>query len=148
MSLVSILTMTQGLGAAETFAFEHAMAHRNYLGQMAPLTRFSVIPYLLDPMIDNPSIAASNWHLNHQQAHNDALTSIPSYYVNPRTGEAWPEGETEVGLFIGTDLRDTDLNNEGQRKWWLFLNHQEHYVANGVTLPASIDPPPQTFPFW
>ena len=142
MTLVSLLTVNEGHKAA--FGFEHAMAHRNYLGQMAPLDRFSVIPYLLDPMQDL-SIPGSSWHLDHQQAHNDALVSIPSYYQGP---DGAAPTTVQTGLFIGQNLRDYNLDNLDQLRWWTFTNHVEHYIANGVTLPASQDPPPQTFPFW
>lgn len=124
MAVVSLLQIGTTPTQKATFAFEHAMAHRNYLGIMAPLTRFSVIPYLLDPMASiNP---AGAWHQSHQQAHDDALTTVPT---------AW--GAKTVGLFVGRNLRDTDLRNREQKTWWTFQNHMEHYIANGTTLPVT-----------
>lgn len=121
------------------FAFDHAMAHRNGLGVMAPLDRFSVVPYLLDPMSDI-SIPGGSWHLDHQQAHNDALANLPSQF-----------GAATVGLHIGGILRDYDLDNTRQRLWWEFQNHQEHYVGGNTILPSVQIPPPApqwTYPFW
>lgn len=120
------------------FTFEHSMAHRNALGVMSPLDRFSAIPYFIDPMIGEPT-AGDSWNLNHQQAHNDALTHLPSYF-----------GASTAGLAIGQDLRDTDFNNPGQRKWLEFQNHQEHYVGgNTITPNVPLTPPFMwVYPFW
>lgn len=121
------------------FTFEHAMAHRNGLGVMAPLDRFSIIPYFIDPMLGNPT-PADFWNLNHQSAHNDALANLPTTF-----------GASTIGLHIGGLLRDTDFNNPGQRKWLEFQNHQEHYVGgNSISPNVQIPPPaPQwTYPFW
>jgi hypothetical protein len=110
--------------------FNHAMAHREWLGVMAPLTRFSLVPYFIEPMIASVE-AAGPWALRHQQAHNDAMASLPSSF-----------GATTVGLFIGGNLIDTNLGDQGQQKWLEFQNEQEHYVANTAITP------PNTYPFW
>jgi hypothetical protein len=57
--------------------------------------------FLLDPL-QNPNEPGSKWHFDHQIAQNRLKT----------------------GNFI---LRDTDLSNPGQRAWWEFANHWEHY---------------------
>ena len=122
-----------------SFAFEHAMAHRNAMGVMSPLDRFSVVPYLLDPE-QNLAIPGSMWHLDHQQAHNDALTHLPTEF-----------GAPTVGLFIGGILRDYDLDNQAQRTWWTFQNHMEHYVGGNTITPDVYLPPPAlqwVYPFW
>jgi hypothetical protein len=138
MARVSLLHMGDGLGQRAAFELEHAMAHRNALGIINPLTRFSVIPYFIDPMqLQRP---AQKWNLNHQQAHNDALTHLPAEF-----------GASTVGLFVGQNLVDTDMTNERQRKWWIFQNHMEHYVGGNTILPNVIFPPPAPqwiFPFW
>ena len=121
-----------------TFGFEHAMAHRNGLGAMAPLSRFSVLPYMLDPM-QHQEIPGSMWHLDHQQAHNDALDSLPSYF-----------GSDTAGLAIGGILRDYNLDDASQRTWWTFQNHMEHYVG-GDTITPNVEltlPFQWTYPFW
>ena len=115
------------------------MAHRNGLGVMSPLDRFSAIPYLLDPMQDI-STPGSGWHLDHQQAHNDAMDYLPTEF-----------GASTVGLRIGGILRDYDLDDERQRKWWEFQNHMEHYVGANSISPNVYLPPPAiqwTYPFW
>ena len=125
------------------FAWEHANAHRYFLGVMSPLTRFSVIPYFLEPVRD-ASTPATGWLLDHQQAHNDALTILPSAYLS----------ET-VGIDVGTNLLDTNLTDPWNLSWWIFNNHMEHYVGNNAILPPPQPPPPPpppaptwTFPFW
>jgi hypothetical protein len=128
MSIATLLDYTD----AATFDFEHMMAHRNYFAVMAPLNRFSVLPYLLDPSYDT-GIPASKWHLNHQQAHNDSLNVLPSLY-----------GSTTIGLHIGGNLIDWDLSSPDQLQWWTFANHHEHYIANASTLPLL----ESLFPFW
>ena len=135
MSLASLMTMTTA--DDQVFAFEHAMNHRTWFGAMAPLTRFSVLPYLLDPM-QNTNIPAGQWNLNHQQAHNDALTTLPSYY-NAAT----------YGLPIGHILVDTDLQNQDQLKWWEFQNLVEHQVATATVLPQfAAQNTRWVYPFW
>jgi hypothetical protein len=124
VAIVSLLTQ-----ADPSFDWEHANAHRAYLGVMAPLTRFSVLPYLLEPTF-LPNIPAGDWQLRHQQAHDDALTSVPSQY-----------GSTAIGLRIGQNLLD-----ERRRQWWTFNNHQNHYIADTTVLPPGT--PPSTYPFW
>lgn len=121
------------------FAFDHAMTHRNGLGVMSPLDRFSAIPYFVDPM-QNIGTPASMWHLDHQAAHNDALANLPTQF-----------GASTIGLRIGGILRDYNLDNPDQRKWWEFANHQEHFVGGNTISPNIQFPPPApqwTYPFW
>lgn len=134
MSRAALLNMDD-----PAFGFYHAMAHRNAFGVMSPLNRFSVLPYFIDPWLGD-SGAARKWNLNHQQAHNDALQNLPEYF-----------GATSIGLRIGGNLIDSDLNNPRQRKWFEFQNHQEHYVGGDVILPNVQFPPPApqwVYPFW
>jgi hypothetical protein len=141
VSEASLLSRGDRFGQLATFDFEHAMAHRKLLAVMSPLTSYSVLPYMLDPSQD-VGRSASKWHLNHQQAHNDALTSVPAQYGAPVTAQA--------GLFVGQNLVDTDFDNERQLTWWMFENWMEHHVAN-----ASVRPGPAggtakkwQYPFW
>jgi hypothetical protein len=118
------------------FAFEHSMAHRAALGIMAPLDRFSAIPYFVEPDLgDNQP--ASMWNLDHQQAHNDALQNLPSAY-----------GATAIGLAIGQNLVDSNLDDPEQRTWFTFQNFMEHYVGANTILPAPGPETEWTFPFW
>lgn len=110
-----------------TFAFEHAMAHRTFLGAIAPLHRFSVIPYFIDPQQND----VPKWKLNHQQAHLDAMPNLPDYW----------QAET-FGLLFMHNLLDYDLDDPEQRAWWTFANNQEHYAAMH-SLPSEL-----VFPFW
>lgn len=123
------------------FAFEHAMAHRNALGVMSPLPRFSIIPYWLDPMLqtDEPG---GFWHHNHQQAHSDAALHLPPEF-----------GSGQRGIELHANLLDYDLSNPDSRTWWTFVNHLEHYVGGNTILPQSAPQPPPpapqwTYPFW
>jgi hypothetical protein len=121
------------------FPWDHAFAHRNALGVMSPLDRFSSIPYFIDPMQDIAT-PGSMWHLDHQSAHNDALANLPTEF-----------GASTVGLFIGQNLRDTDLDDPRQRLWWTFQNHMEHYVGGNTITPNVQFPPPApqwVYPFW
>lgn len=115
MSTAYLLKMPDDPLGQATYFFEEAMAHRTLLGAMSPLDRFSVLPYLLDPFLDN-----GMWFLNHQQAQNDALTTL-------------------VPLFGATNLVDTDMDNPEQRTWFEFVNHQELYVATGL-LSGPLNP--------
>ena len=122
-----------------TFAFEHAMAHRLYLGLMSPLPRFSVVPYFIDPFTaQRPS---DSWHLNHQQAHNDADNVIPGSYLGPPIQGFSP------------NMKDENLADAWNRSWWTFSNHHQHYVESDAMLPQPQTPPPPpapvwTYPFW
>jgi hypothetical protein len=121
------------------FPFEHAMAHRNALGIMAPLDRFSAIPYFVEPDLGD-NRPASMWNLDHQSAHNDALDNLPSYF-----------GATTVGLRIGQNLIDSNLDDAEQRTWFTFQNHMEHMIGGDTILPntAFPEPAPQwRWPFW
>ena len=146
------------------FGFEHAMAHRNALAVIGfqpaggtvtnpiparpPLSKFSAIPYFIDPM-QNTGRRAGKWHLNHQQAHDDAFRNLPSqyYFAPPPPGTL---GSVTFGLRIGGNLVDTSFADDRQLKWWEFQNHIEHYVGSTVIAPAPAPKPaPQSiFPFW
>lgn len=115
------------------------MAHRNALGVMSPLDRFSIIPYFVDPDLGD-NRPASMWNLDHQQAHNDALNNLPSAF-----------GATTVGLRIGQNLVDSNLSDPEQRRWWTFQNHMEHYVGGNTITPNTYFPEPAVqwiWPFW
>lgn len=139
MARVSLLHRGDGLGQRQAFDLEHAMAHRNALGVMHPLTRFSIVPYLIDPM-QAAGTPASQWHMNHQQAHNDALDNLPSAF-----------GSGTTGLRVGGILADSDLDKPSQFRWWMFQNHTEHYVGGNTINPNVQLPPPSPqwiYPFW
>lgn len=114
------------------FAFEHMMAHRRYFAVMSPLNRFSVLPYVLDPVYDT-EIRASMWHQNHQQAHTDFATSLPANY-----------NTKEIGLPTFQPVADSDLANPESATWWTFIQHREHFLADEAILPTQAG----TFPFW
>jgi hypothetical protein len=125
------------------FAFEHMMAHRNLFGAMGwegiGLSQFSVLPYMLDPEV-NTKTQASGWHLNHGQAHQDATVTLPGWF-----GWWFLTGQrpaTQVGSFH--DFADKTLATPESTKWWTWINHQEHYIANQVLPTAQF----QNYPFW
>jgi hypothetical protein len=116
------------------FAFENMMAHRRYFAAMAPLDRFSALPYMLDPPY-NTSVRASDWHLNHQKAHTDFAATLPRDY----NASAPPQ----VASFT-PPLMDSDLSNPEELEWWTFQHHRDHYLADQATLPLLTG----TWPFW
>lgn len=111
-------------GDNPAFAFDHYMAHSQNYGAMFPLSRFSVLPYLLDPESD-VSVPAGNWNLNHQQAHQDFLLTLPSYF-----------GSTLTGLPISQVMVEANLNDPEQVEWWTFTNLIEHQMS-GLSLPLA-----------
>jgi hypothetical protein len=153
---MSIVTLTEAPTpeSASVHAFEHMMAHRNYFVAMAPLNRFSILPYLLDPIQPRlPNVTeAQDWNLHHQQSHDDTLASLPKYYgiTDPEEANETGPDPDDVGLSIGQILRDTNFDNPMQVTWWTFQNHMEHYIANNATFPAPQPTPPPwwMWPFW
>ena len=127
MTAVSLLNRPGNERALSAFRFDHAMQHRNYFQVMAPLHGWSVMPYFVEPVFPENDVntRASNWHLKHQRAHDDFRVALPSDWNSPNQG-------------IPTQqiLVDSDLSNPGSEAWWTFANHQEHYVANTIILPA------------
>ena len=118
--------------ADPNFNFEQMMSHRRYFAAMAPLTRFSALPYLLDPSYDT-DIRASMWHLDHQKAHRDFATTLPSNY-NADT----------IGISTAQPIADYDLSRPEGLSWWTFAQFREHYLADGAILPQTTG----TFPAW
>ena len=120
MALSSLLKFPEDHNQYSTFAFEHAMAHRYLMaGFSEPLTNFSVLPYVLDPLV-GLELAANPWNLNHQQAHNDANGAISS-----------PFGLTPppLGVLPGQILIEGNLGNAGSLQWWTFANQLEHLFS-------------------
>ena len=99
------------------------MAHRTLMGALAPLDQFSVVPYSLDPM-RNIDVPGSDWHLDHQQAHNDFTTALA---IKP------PQ-----------ILLDSNLAQQDDQPWWTFANHLEHYEGQSAVQLATV----LTFPSW
>lgn len=63
------------------YNFEHMMQHRQYFAAMSKLSNFSMLPYLLDPGVDQ-NRPAWNWNQSHQQAHDDFNKDLPSNYAD------------------------------------------------------------------
>ena len=123
------------------FEFWEAMVHRQLLGAMAPLTRFSVLPYNLDPMPEYPGPAARFWMLNHQRAQTDAISTIPTWGWPGPNYPPYP-GSLDVSVPENQNLQDYHIAIPEQAAWFAFVNHQELYVAS-TFLPEIL-----TFPFW
>jgi hypothetical protein len=134
MSTASLLTMPADPAARAMFWFEEAMTHRRQLGAMAPLNRFSVLPYFIDPFRPN-----TMWLLTHQQAQNDANTTMPTWSETPPP--TYP-GTLNQSVPLTQNLIDVNLNDQRQRAWWTFANHREQLIAMDEL------PPVLTFPFW
>ena len=143
MALCSLLRMGQSDIERKTFGFEHAMAHRAVLGSMSPLPRFSVLPYFIDPQQSQP-----RYLLNHQQAHWDMYSALPSFWPgtilppNVPVPSPWPIGG--LGITNNPILMDTPLDNAEKLGWWTFANHTDHLVAmNSLDLVDN-----WVYPFW
>ena len=115
------------------FSFEHMQSHRRYFAVMAPLDRFSALPYLLDPPF-NTTIRASDWHLNHAKAHVDFAKTLPSEYA-----DTTPAPNAAIA-----PMMDFDLGNLEDVTWWSFQQHREHFLADQAVLPLLTG----TYPFW
>jgi hypothetical protein len=69
------------------YDFQHMMAHREYFAIMGNhqdvgnLNQFTVLPYVLDPAYRQGQPATA-WFMDHQQAHRDFNTALPSNYEN------------------------------------------------------------------
>ena len=116
------------------FSFEHMQAHRRYFAMMAPLDRFSALPYLLDPPL-HTEIRASDWHLNHSKSHIDFARTLPSEYNAPATPERNPAAQP---------IMDYNLSNTEYIASWSFQQHREHFLADQAVLPLLTG----TWPFW
>lgn len=137
MSLVTLLTVPgDSLGEQAAWSFEHAAAHRNLLGGMATqahgLSRFSVVPYGLDPHYP----LAGGWLLNHGQAHSDFQAVLPGVF-----GRRREPTEAVATLNPTVNYVDSNLSNAEQANWWVSANHWDHLTAQGV-LSELI------YPFW
>lgn len=132
MSLASLLVIPDNPVGQATFGFEHAMAHRGLLGAMAPLDRFSVIPYFIHPQ----TLPSGGWRMDHQQAHDDFRVNLPVFW-------GWYQiGTEEYGVGSGQSLQD--IYSQDHLQWWTFVNNMDHYVAANL-LPLEFE---LTFPFW
>jgi hypothetical protein len=138
----------------DTFAFEHNQGHRQLWGSMAPLTRFSVLPYTLYPGETNQG----GWHLDHEQAHRDAQNSLPGTFggvgfLDLILGLLPPEfifpeiptaqQGTISQLSPGFNIQDYDLSVRNQREWWTFQNHYWHLDAQSIQNSEAF-----VFPFY
>jgi hypothetical protein len=123
MSIGTLLNVPQHPAGKNVFAFEHAMAHREVMAVMGPLTQWSVVPYFIDPFQFDAQ-PGTNWHLNHQRSHDDFVAGLPPDFLaeNP-------------GMTTNQPVLDNYLPQQDNRSWWTFINHQEHYTANQTVLP-------------
>lgn len=119
--------------ARNTFSFDHAMAHRNVMAVMGPIDQWTVMPYWIDPT-NYQAGPATNWRLQHQQAHDDFIETLPTN----------PTAETP-GIPMAQNLIDNDLQDPGTRAWWTFNNHMQHLIASSAILPL---PSAEPIPWW
>jgi hypothetical protein len=139
MSLATLLVAPdEGNYSQETYSFEHAIAHRTLFGAMATdgLSRFSVLPYKLDPHY----LLQGGWKIDHGQAHSDFAEVLPGAYL---WGFEVAPPET-LTISTGQNFIDPDLSSLEQLNWWTFANHQEHLIAASV-VPLTFD---LYYPFW
>lgn len=124
MTIASLLVRPESDAGKTAFNFDHAMQHRNNFQVMAPLHQWTVLPYFIDPA-QSQETPGSKWHLNHQQAHNDFTSALPSDFQRDA-----------VGIPTSQILLDSNLGDPGSLAWWTFINHQEHYIASAIVQPA------------
>jgi len=140
MALPTLLRRGGSDAERAQFAFDHAMAHRELLGGLSPLPRFSVLPYHIDPQW--PTLAG--WEINHQSAHNDMMANLPSWswtfwvprppdyqLLPPPPAPGYAPDPIPLGLPSNLNLMDSETN-EAARAWWEFTNHQEHLMAQST----------------
>jgi hypothetical protein len=147
VSLIAIPATQEGRTA---FVFEHAMAHKLQLGVMGNspgLVALSTLPYWIAPRPGpyGPTPPYQNdakYFQFHQQAHDDANVNMPAQLVQDATGAWWEV--VPIGIPYSQNLQDVDLNDESQRRWWTFANHQEH-IAQSYSASPLIQ---WVFPFW
>jgi len=101
-----------------SFPWEHQNAHRELLGALSPLYRYSTLPYFMTPL--DQSLP----RLIHQQAHLDAMPT-PAVALSPNLLDTWPKDKNRESL-----------------SWWLFANHNSHYIAQNE-MDSEL-----TYPFW
>ena len=93
------------------FNFEHMMQHRQYFPVLPDLSAFSILPYLLDPAV-NQDMPAWWWNKTHQQAHDDFNHNLPSNYSNGyNLHTVTPLDATGSGTLTGTSLVVTGVTN-------------------------------------
>ena len=119
--------------------FWEAMIHRSFLGAMAPLTRFSALPYLLDPLPAYATPAARFWLMNHQRAQTDAISTIPTWGFAGTGFPPYP-GTLEIAVPENQNLQDTNFTNPAERTWFGFVNQMEMYVAESFLPPLLVLP--------
>lgn len=132
----------------ETFGFEHEQAHRRLWGSMSPLTRFSVLPYILYPRPGN----MGDWHMDHEQAHRDLQDVLPGTFGGVGFGDLLgglippgfpfpplPPDQTQTisQLAPSFNIQDYDLTVWSQREWWTFQNHYSHLIAESTQNSAA-----------
>ncbi|PWT76102.1 MAG: hypothetical protein C5B60_04485 [Chloroflexi bacterium] len=132
MSEATLLVMGDDPIARSAFAFEHAMSHRTYLGAMFPLTRFTILPYFIDPQINDPA-----YRLDHQYCQNDFNSTMPTWGAVPGGPTPPAPGTLAVAVPLSQNLLDHNFDKPEQQLWWTFANHQEHYVGS-ANLPALL----------
>jgi len=78
----------------------------------------------------------------HQQGHLDSTNNLPSEVVLDPSGMWWDR--VSIGIPTVQNLESVDLNDEAQRRWWVFANHQEHIAQQAVITPLI----EWVYPFW
>lgn len=136
MTQATLLRLPDDPAGRDAFTFDHAMAHRAVFAAMGPLDQWSVLPYFIDPTAYDAR-PGTNWHLNHQTAHNDFIEYLPP---NPFV----PAHHT--GIQIAQNLLDTEFNREDSLLWWTFDNHQHHFLAMAAIYPLDLTADP--LPWW
>jgi hypothetical protein len=98
-----------------SFAFDHDQLHRAMFA-VTPPGQFSATPYLLDPIQDQ-TVPAGWWDVNHAQAHEDFAAAFPAI--------TWPSTVEVAAINLET----------GPTLWWALSNWHLHTIANAMLKP-------------
>jgi hypothetical protein len=121
------------IGDPKVFQFDHAMSHRPWIGVWETERQgYSTIPYLTGTFYKDPLHDTPDWRLWHQQAHWDTFYR-PSKPMGP------------FGTPSGQILWMSGPSDPKQAAWWVFLNHQEHHLAEADLANGQYD---QYYPYW
>jgi hypothetical protein len=121
------------IGDPKVFQFDHAMDSRNWIGVWeTERVGYSAIPYLIGNFYADPLHDTPQWRLWHQQSHWDTVYR-PSKPMGP------------FSTPVGQPLWMSGPSEPKQRDWWIFANHQEHYLVAQNQAQNTWD---LYFPFW
>lgn len=110
--------MTGGSRVSPAFGIEHRAVHQQIIDALPPGVQYVIDPSYFEPRSAPAGDPASFWAVKHQNAHDTAISDLPPFY-----------GSSAVGMNVGQNLVDLDLEEPTGLTWALFVNLQLHYAA-------------------